>query len=837
MVKRLHSFGVEAIPESHVAPPILSARIPHYVKAALEALRFDAPNCAELRQLSAPEYGGLLRFCDKAQLTLTLRHFRRSELPQFVQARMDRNFVDYSARFQRLQTELFCIAAAVEARGIEFTLLKGMAHSPEYTPEPVLRTQGDIDIWCRPEDARSAWDVLVELGYVSAANSESRHLPPLTRPTEWKWHGDYHAPELPISVEVHYRLWDEQMERIHLPDEGEFWRRRTTRNLDGRQIHVLSSQDTLAFATLHLLMHILHGDVRLQRAWEIAHFLDRQAENEAFWAEWRATHSEGLRQLEAIVFHLVHCWFGCALSEAATTECTTLAEDTRLWLEHYSLSPIEGLFRPNKDEIWLQMSLMESLLDQLAVFRRRMLPIEPAFRGGATAGQARRVLQESPVPSSALARPDGRPGDGLLTWRSAPQKVGHAASRFVYHARAFLPTLFGCAKWHWRRTRLGAGFVRFQAAAVLFSLSMFVYFVLYNLYLLGLGYHEAFLGRVAACLSVGSLMGSLAAAVLARRRGLRSTLNVAIFGTALAAALRTWNGGAAWLLAAAFANGVFLSVWAVCYSPAVASLTSEHNRRLGFSITTALGIGTGALGGLIAGFLPTLLGHALRLTGLVQQERLALLTAAGSVTLAAIASAGLCFDKPRQRDSKMWPRNRVLFSLLAALACWTAATGAVNPFFNAFFATRLRMSVAQIGVAFSSSNLFQVAAVLAAPALFRKLGDVTGIALTQALAAVALGFLAVALGGTAPAIYVGYMGLQYVSEPAILNALMTCVAPAERSGASALYFIMSSMVGSLAAYTGGLAISHSGYSPVFLACGVMAMFAAFLFFVLVRRQA
>lgn len=818
MIEGLHSTEIREIRRPLGGPPILSARIPRYAQAALAALQFDAPQRAPLRELSAPEYRDLLHFCDKSQLTLTLRHLHRAELPGSIQTRMDRNLTDYGERFRRLRSDLLDIAGALESRGIDFTPLKGLAHSPEYTPDPVLRTQGDIDIWCRPEDAEAAWGTLLDLGYAPIAGSESRHLPPLARPTEWKWRGDYHAPDLPISVEVHYRLWDAEMERIQLPDECDFWRRRAVRRLEGHCFQVLSPHDTLAFASLHLLMHILHGDVRLQRAWEIAHFLDRQADNEEFWIGWRAAHSERLRHLEVVVFHLVHCWFGCALPAAATVEGEALAEDTRLWLDHYSLSPIEALFHPNKDEIWLQTSLVESFRDRVAILRRRLLPVKPAFRREARGKRARGL------------KPSGKPYVLSIAAR-------HAAARFAHHARTFLPTILGGARWQWRRSMLSAEFVRFQAAAVLFSLGMFVFFVLYNLYLLGLGYHEAFLGRVAACLSLGSLVGSLASAFVARRAGLRRSLNITIFGTAGAAALRTWNGGPEWLLAAAFANGVFLSVWAVSYSPALAGLTSERNRRLGFSIATALGIGTGALGGLIAGLLPRLLGHVLRLPGLVQQERLALLTAAGSVTIAAIASAGLRFEKPRQSSSKIWPRSRMLLSLLVALACWTAATGALNPFFNAFLATRLRMSVAQIGLAFASSNLFQVAAVLAAPALFKRLGDVAGIALTQAAAASALGLLAIAPGSAAPAIYVGYMGMQYVSEPAILNSLMNCVAPAERSGASALYFIMTSIVGSIAAYAGGAAISRFGYSPVFLTSGSIAVIAAFLFFALVRDQA
>jgi predicted MFS family arabinose efflux permease len=89
----------------------------------------------------------------------------------------------------------------------------------------------------------------------------------------------------------------------------------------------------------------------------------------------------------------------------------------------------------------------------------------------------------------------------------------------------------------------------------------------------------------------------------------------------------------------------------------------------------------------------------------------------------------------------------------------------------------------------------------------------------------------------AAAVYIGYMSFQYMSEPGIFNLLMNRVAPGERSGASALYFLVTSLAGSLAAFAGGAALSRFGYPPVLVASGCLAMAAAFLFRTLVRERA
>jgi predicted MFS family arabinose efflux permease len=337
---------------------------------------------------------------------------------------------------------------------------------------------------------------------------------------------------------------------------------------------------------------------------------------------------------------------------------------------------------------------------------------------------------------------------------------------------------------------------------------------------------------------MGTLLGTIPAAVIARRAGIRATLLLAIFGTAATALLRTLGGGEFWLLATALCSGVFLSLWGVSFAPAIAGLTGERNRRFGFSLACASGISVGILGGLVAGHLPGMLGRLLHASGSHDAERWALLAASGAVALAALPAAGLRFQQVPRTAAKIYPRPRVVAGFLIALSCWSAATGAFNPFFNAFFSVRLRMSVERIGAVFSYSQVAQVLALLAASMVLRKLGDVKGIAWTQLATGCALALLAFSPAGAgAAAVYIGYMGLQYMSEPGLFHLLMSRVAPAERSGASALYFLVISLTGSLSALAGGAAIARFGYPPVLVASSLLAMTAAFLFRTLVRQAA
>ncbi|MGE5645914.1 MAG: MFS transporter [Acidobacteriota bacterium] len=758
------------------------ARIPRHALAVLEALRFDGPWRGRLRSLDDAEFRKVLAFCDPAQLTLTLDYVCGDALPAWVRARIRGNVRDYSRRFERLRSALFEIAAEFERRGIEFVALKGMAHSPDFTPDPLLRVQGDIDLWCRPDSLAGARQALVDLGYRAIGNSVARHLAPMVRDRDWHWRGDYFASDLPVAVELHYKLWDGDAESIPVPPEREFWNRRRASSL--------SMPDTLAFASLHLLMHLLHGDPRLQRAWEIAHFLDRRALDGEFWETWREWHPEPLRRLEAVVFRLVSAWFGCNLSPHAEEEIERLPRDVKLWLERHAQSPIEALFNPNKHEIWLHFCLAESTRDKCAILLRRVAPAGAAARG---------------------ARP-----------------LSQLAPRFLHHARALVPTILGGFKWWWLRSELGAGYLRFQAASALFCLGMSAFFLLYNLHLLALGFDESFLGKVSSAMSLGALFGALPAAALTRRLGLRPMLLIAILGGAAAASLRALYAAPASLLASAFLNGCCMSFWAVSFSPAVAGLSNARNRQLAFSLACAAGMSIGILGGIAGGALPGALGS----------KQAALLAAAAFAALGAVPAAKLRFEPVAREEARIYPRSRFLAGFLAALCCWSIAVGMFNPFYNAFFSVRLGIGIARIGLIHSCAQLFQVLAVLAAPLVLKRLGDVRGIASMQLSTGVALVLLAVSpAGGAAALAYTGYVSFQYMSEPGMFKMLMTGVAPAERSGASSLYFLVTSLAASLSALAGGSAIARLGYPLTLVTAAALAIAAAFLFRTLLHDEA
>lgn len=445
------------------AEDVRDAKLPGHGSALIRALRFSEPDFSGLQNLTEPEWQKLLGVTDSTQITLLLGHLCGSALPLHIQTRIIRDGSNNAKRLAKLKSSLNEIAGRLEEKKIDFCLLKGLAHSPHFSRDPLLRSQGDIDLWCLESQLTAAYEVLLELGYRPYGKSKGRHLDPMIREKEWEWSGDYFDPDLPNPVDLHFTLWDQKLELVPGPCEEQMWHRRTCLVLEGREIPTLDKADALTFAALHLMMHLLHGDLRLQRAWEIGHFLQTHACDDAFWSHWQSLYSPEVCRLQFVAFALANRWFACTLSPLIAEQVAALPDDLSFWLKRYGLSPLEGLFTPNKDEVWLHLCLLPSFRDKARVFFRRLVPLHavPISSAGSQS-------------TESLRAPSGSRTQFFLR-------------RFVHHLRALLSISGRSVEWWWLRQRFTREFSLFLFLSILFDFGEFIFFLLYNLYLLDLG--------------------------------------------------------------------------------------------------------------------------------------------------------------------------------------------------------------------------------------------------------------------------------------------------------------------------------------------------------------
>jgi len=356
--------------------------LPAAAAAVLAALHFREPS-TKLVELSGDDRRDALTYADRHGLTLLLRGI----LPKETADAALKNRL-------RLQVAEETYRRLAGLAG-DFVALKGITQCELFGIRPEDRAQYDIDLYLPRDTVEAARDRLLAENYESIAGMEkfpTDHLPGLFPRTSWRWRGDYFDPEMPLAIELHFQFWNERLDRLRAPGVEEFWTRRVRRTVGGATMAVLCPPDTVAYAALHLLRHVLHGSVRVFHVYELASFLERSAGDDEFWGEWSRMHAPELRRLQAVAFALAEAWFGCALAPAARDEIASLPAASHAWFAEFATSPAVQAFRPNKDELWLHLSLLEGWRDKLSVARRRLLPgnLPPPSR--ATETQSRQAV-------------------------------------------------------------------------------------------------------------------------------------------------------------------------------------------------------------------------------------------------------------------------------------------------------------------------------------------------------------------------------------------------------------------------------------------------------------
>jgi MFS family permease len=378
--------------------------------------------------------------------------------------------------------------------------------------------------------------------------------------------------------------------------------------------------------------------------------------------------------------------------------------------------------------------------------------------------------------------------------------------------------------WRWRGRGLGSEFWWFVAAAAVFNFGLFIFVLLYNLFLLDLGFREDFVGTVNAAMRAGSLVGTLPAALVAHRFGLKKALLVTIAATAAAEVLRALVGARLPLAGLAFVSGAVFALWAVILAPMIAAIVPKQHRPAAFSVFFACMFVVGIAGNWLGGQLPHWMGSM----------RAVLLASAALAGVAVLPALRLREVPLPKAGARVWPRSRFLALYLAPFALWHIATGTFNPFNNVYFA-RLGFAVERIGSIFSVSQLIQVVALLSAPAIIRRLGLLGGIVVMMAATALGLGALATQPPGSAAvAAYMAYMAFQWMSEPGLNTLLMNRIDERERSGASALNYLVAFGAQALAAFGAGNLFTRFGYGPTLAGAAAIAAASALLFRLLLR---
>ena len=393
--------------------------------------------------------------------------------------------------------------------------------------------------------------------------------------------------------------------------------------------------------------------------------------------------------------------------------------------------------------------------------------------------------------------------------------------------------------------RLGRDARLFLVAAVVHAIAvMGIFGVLFNLYLLRLGYGPEFIGIANAAGMIAFGAFSLPAGMIAQAWGMRRStlaslgLGVLAFGLLPLASSLPEAFRPGWLVALNAASSLSVGMFHVSMMPYLMATTGPLERNQAFSLRWAFyyvgSFGGSLLGGLLPPAFATVTGESLSSPAPFRDSLLAsslLLLGAFWVVWRAHE---VRIPPPPATESRRRGLPIAMFGMFAAAVfLWSTAEGAVWVYFNVYLDSALHVSTASIGTLVAVGRIAGLPAALFAPAIVRWLGDGQTAALGTLAGAVALipialihhwaaagaGFVALnaAVATVAPALYLFMFGL----------------VPGDRRLAITGLSLAAGVGGfTLVALGGGYMIGALGYRSFFLTAAAITAVGVALFWAL-----
>jgi MFS family permease len=393
----------------------------------------------------------------------------------------------------------------------------------------------------------------------------------------------------------------------------------------------------------------------------------------------------------------------------------------------------------------------------------------------------------------------------------------------------------------------GRQFLRFSPNAWLFLVSSLfaglgsgIFSVIFNLYLLRLGYREDFIGQVASLGTLATGLLAIPAGLLADRLGRKRSMvwSIATNNLAIAGMLLFTNPLA--IRAFSFLNGATIALLFVSMAPFLMENSTPDERTHLFSANSALMyfamMGGNLLGGLLPGFWRTWIGGE---ATSVFAYRYSLLVALALFVLSVVPLIALRRSRPGDggESTTVAPADLPQVRAGHKIAVFALALGLVGlgaglfvPFFNVYFVKVHVATTAQVGFIFSVGQVLTGLATLAAPLLARRFGKVYAVGLGQAGSVPFLVMLAFVPNlGVAVAAYWGRTVLMNMIQPVQSAFTMEVIPSRLRATAASLTNTTWSVAWAASAAIGGELIIRAGYSPIFLIAAVAYALSTLLF--------
>lgn len=381
---------------------------------------------------------------------------------------------------------------------------------------------------------------------------------------------------------------------------------------------------------------------------------------------------------------------------------------------------------------------------------------------------------------------------------------------------------------------------------MLHGLGWGIWGVIFNLYLLSLGFKEDFIGYMFFWNGLVYGLAAFPAGIICDRIGRRVSFLTGATASVLVNFVQALTADPFILLSSSFLGGLIGPLSWVAEAPFLMENSEPEERTHLFSVSSAIFLISSMMGSLLGGIVPQVFGSLL---GAGKDSVLVFKTTlVFSITFSLIAVIPYCMIKERQRHVSTNTQtgglslknirsksNIFMLSLTAGLIGLGA--GFIVPFFNVFFARKLKATPEEIGVIFACGEVTTAVGSLLAPIAAKRLGKVKAVAFTELSSIPFIYAIAVSPNlGFAAFSYLSRVALMNMAGPIRNNFTMEAVMESERGTTSGLTIMADGIPRAVSSGLAGQIMSQGNYFLPYVFTTILYFFASTMFLLFFRKR-
>lgn len=378
----------------------------------------------------------------------------------------------------------------------------------------------------------------------------------------------------------------------------------------------------------------------------------------------------------------------------------------------------------------------------------------------------------------------------------------------------------------------------YLASAIFTGAALGVYRLLYNFYVLSLGFDESLLGQLITISSMAALISAVPMGYLADMLGRKTALLASGAAVSAAVGLMVLFPSVPMFYAMNILMGAAQSLAAVTMAPFLLENSGETERTYLFSLSSGLQMAASFVGNAIGGYLPTWIGEA---QGVAATSSVAYAGALGVIAGLSVLGLGPLIWL---RTPKTDPGERALFApfqyarenpsmlakLVAPMLITSIGAGLFMPFMNVFFRVTHGQPDPVIGNVLAWGALFMGIGLIVAPPLADRMGKIQLVVVSQALSIpflIALGYAP--LFWMSALAHYARLSLMNMGGPVYQTFVMEQVEPRARATVASLVSMAWNFGWAFSPSISGWIQVNYGFGPVYAAVVVIYTFSTFLY--------